>query len=679
MTHCLATDIRPYLNLEKEARSATIQLEALRSIIINNTGNNPATGLFCMLKKQSLLLVFLSSFILSLSFNPAMAADDGISALSSLSSNLGLGEDENEILEPDVAFQFGYDIKDNTVNAHWEIAPDHYMYRDKFKLVIKEGNGVTVGKATYPKGDIKDDEFFGRIEVYHNKVNVSIDLVNATDKPVKTKLQITYQGCAEKTGICYPPIKKIVEINVAPGGVITNSAAAAPSSQTGFVSEQDQYEQLLGSGELWKIIIGFFLGGLALAFTACMYPMIPILSSIIVGQGEKVTTMGAFVMSLVYVEAMALTFGAMGLLVSMVSGSFNIQAYFQSPAILIPFALVFVALAFSMFGFFTIQLPASLQGRLSQFSNKQRGGNLIGVAIMGVLSALIIGPCAGPIIIGALTLAAKEGDLFLGFISMFVLGNGLGLPLLIIGTTGGKFLPKAGSWMDIVKYTAGVILLAIAILMLERVSFISSTTLMMLWAILFIVSGIYLGALEPIKEAASGWSKLWKGLGVVVIIYGVIVMLGGLTGARNVQDPFHGSSLVGGSDSAGSAQTQHLKFKRVKTIEDLNAALKEAKALGKGVMLDYYADWCTYCKVYEDYVFSAPAVQKLLKANFVLIQADVTANDEQDKRLLAHTKVTAPPAILFFDKATSKEKRRFRIVGAMDAKQFIERVNRVIK
>lgn len=630
-----------------------------------------------MFKKQSLIFLFLCSFIFSIASTPSFAANDGVSALNSLSSSLGLGEEENEILEPDVAFQFGYEVKGNTVSAHWEIAPDHYMYRDKFKLVIKEGEGVSVGSATYPKGDIKNDEFFGKIEVYHHKTDADISLVNSTDKTVFTKLQITYQGCAEKTGICYPPIRKIVELKVKPGGAAASSVTTTAATATEFVSEQQEYENLLGSGEIWKIIIGFFLGGLALAFTACMYPMIPILSSIIVGQGEKVTTGSAFVMSLVYVEGMALTFGAMGLIVSMVSGSFNIQAYFQSPAILIPFALIFVALAFSMFGFFTIQLPASLQGKLSQISNEQKGGNLIGVAIMGVLSALIIGPCAGPIIIGALTLAAKEGDLWLGFISMFVLGNGLGLPLLIIGTSGGKFMPKAGTWMDIVKYVAGVILLAIAISMLERISFIPVVYIMGLWAVLFIVSGVYLGALEPIKEGASGWKKFWKGVGVYLIVYGLVVLLGGLAGARNFNDPLHGSAFINGGSSA--TQTQHLKFKKVKTVEDLQVALKEAKASGKYVMLDYYADWCTYCKQYEDYVFNNPEVQTLLKANFLLIQADVTANDEQDQRLLAHTKVQAPPAILFYDKKDSVEKKSYRIVGAMNSAQFIERVNRVLK
>lgn len=634
-----------------------------------------------MLKKQSLIFILLTSLLLSVSATPTFAAEDSLAALDSLSSSLGFGEQENEILEPDVAFQFGYETKGNTVLAHWEIAPDHYMYRNKFKVVVKEGKGVTIGSTNYPKGDIKNDEFFGKIEVYHLKADAEIALINSTDKDVLTKLQITYQGCAEKTGICYPPIRKTIEVTIKPGGTAASAAAmSAPTTNDSseFVSEQQEYENLLGSGEIWKIILGFFLGGLALAFTACMYPMIPILSSIIVGQGEKVSTRSAFIMSLVYVEGMALTFGAMGLIVSMVSGSFNIQAYFQSPVILIPFALIFVALSFSMFGFFTIQLPASFQGRLSQISNEQKGGNLIGVAIMGVLSALIIGPCAGPIIIGALTLAAKEGDLFLGFLAMFVLGNGLGLPLLIIGTTGGKFLPKAGTWMDIVKYVAGVILLAIAIMMLERVSFISATVIMMLWAVLLIVSGVYLGALEQIKDGASGWKKLWKGVGVFLIVYGLIVMLGGLTGARNVDDPLHGSSLIGGG-SGNSAAATHLNFQKVKTVDDLNAALKKAKAAGKYVMLDYYADWCTYCKAYEDYVFTDPKVQALLKANFVLIQADVTANDEQDKGLLAHTKVTAPPAILFFDKDNSAEKKRYRIVGAMNSAQFIERVNKVLK
>jgi thiol:disulfide interchange protein DsbD len=279
------------------------------------------------------------------------------------------------------------------------------------------------------------------------------------------------------------------------------------------------------------------------------------------------------------------------------------------------------------------------------------------------------------VVIGALAVAAKEGNILLGFIAMFVLGNGLGLPLLIVGTTGGKFMPKAGTWMDIVKAVAGVILLSIAILFLERVSFIPVKLLMLMWATLLIVSGIYMGALEQLQKEASGWMRLWKGLGIVFILYGVIVMLGGLTGARNVTDPFHGSSLISGGGGAVAAQ-QELHFKRIKTKADLQKELAAAGATGKYVMLDFYADWCTYCKQFEDYVFSNPQVQAQLK-DFVLLQADITANDDQDRALNKYTGVQAPPAILFFDK-NGKEVREYRIVGEMDAKTFLTRVRQVL-
>lgn len=401
--------------------------------------------------------------------------------------------------------------------------------------------------------------------------------------------------------------------------------------------------------------------------------MIPILSSIIVGHGEKITHKKAFAISMAYVQSMAITFGILGAAVALFAGGVNLQAYFQSPWILIPFSILFVGLAFSMFGFYSIQMPASVQSWLSNFSNKQEGGSLHGAIFMGAASALIIGPCAGPVIIGALAYVAAESDPLVGFLAMFILGNGLGLPLLAVGTFGAHVLPKAGTWMDTVKAGAGVVLLAIALLFLERISFISSTMIMMLWATLFIVVGIYMGALDAIKEEASGWFKLWKGLGVVFIIYGVIVMLGGVTGARNFNDPMHGSSLTMGG---AAVEKQHLKFKRIKTDQDLKNEVAAAKAAGKYIMLDFYADWCTYCKQFEDYVFSNKEVQALLK-DFVLLQADVTANDEQDQALNKYTSVQAPPAILFFGK-DGKEIRNYRIVGNMDAKTFIRHVKQIL-
>lgn len=610
------------------------------------------------------------------------AGDSGKASLESLNRDLGLGQGEDEILEPDVAFALNTEVVDaNTVRASLRIAPDHYVYRDKFEFSVKQGD-ARIGNVALPKGKTKDDEFFGRIQVYEGDVDIDIPLVRTSGAAGPVEVGLVYQGCAEKLGICYPPIRKTVSFDLPATDQVAASNSAGSASQApapaadqdqGFVSEQDESAQVLASGETLKVIVYFFLGGLALAFTACMYPMIPILSSIIVGQGEKVTTGHAFTLSMVYVQSMAITFGVMGAVVALFAGSVNLQAYFQSPWILIPFAILFGLLALSMFGFYTIQMPAALQGKLSQVSHEQKSGTLLGVAVMGALSALIIGPCAGPVVIGALAVAAAQGDVLLGFLAMFVLGNGLGLPLLIVGTTGGKFLPRAGGWMDVVKAVAGVILLAIALVFLSRVSFIPATAIMLAWATLLIVSGIYMGALDPVGEGKQGWRKLWKGLGVVLLFYGALVMLGGLTGARNVDDPLHGSSLTTG----GGAAHEQVEFKRIKTVDDLKRELDNASARGKYVMLDFYADWCTYCKQFEDYVFSHPDVQKQL-SDFVLLQADVTDNDEQDRALNSFTNVQAPPAILFFN-PQGEELRRYRIVGAMDAPTFMERVDRVLK
>ena len=627
---------------------------------------------------------FLLLLSILLSFNASLVAAAGGGL-----SDLGLGGGEDEILEPDVAFKITTSIKDsNTLSANWQIADKHYLYRDKFKFQLKQGNGVELGEANLPAGETKNDEFFGKIQVFHNSAEATIPLNRVNTEATTIEVQFTYQGCAEETGICYPPIRKNISFNLPAGGIVSTApvstpvtnlpSASVPADSTDtekqFVSEQDKSTQVLKSGNAIEIMIYFFLGGLALAFTACMYPMIPILSSIIVGHGENISHSKAFVISMAYVQSMAVTFGVMGAAVALFAGGVNLQAYFQSPWILIPFSLLFIALAFSMFGFYTIQMPASIQSKLSNFSNEQKAGSLHGAIFMGAASALIIGPCAGPVIIGALAYVAAESNPLVGFLAMFILGNGLGLPLLAVGTLGGHILPKAGTWMDKVKAAAGVVLLAIAILFLERISFISSMFIMMLWATFFIVVGIYLGAFEAIKEGASGWYKFWKGLGIVFILYGVIVMLGGVTGARNFNDPLHGSSLTRGG---GTVEAKHLTFKRIKTPQDLENEIAAAKASGKYIMLDFYADWCTYCKQFEDYVFTNKEVQTLLK-DFVLLQADVTANDEQDQALNKMTSVQAPPAILFFGK-DGKEIRNYRIVGNMDAQKFLKHVNQILK
>ena len=598
-----------------------------------------------------------------------------VAALGALSESLGLGGgNENEILEPDQAFQFNMNVADaNTVIAYWQIAPDHYLYRGKISFELADDQTVQLGQAELPAGEKKHDEFFGDIEVYHDHVEARIPLIRTSLEPTTIQLTTTYQGCAEKTGICYPPIKKTLSLAlpVATSLAATETVSPVIATQTEVISEQDQIAASLASGNTLLIILTFFGFGLLLAFTPCVFPMIPILSSIIVGQGQSITTRKAFFMSLTYVLAMALTYTVAGV----IAGWFgeNLQAAFQNPWVLGSFAAIFVALSLSMFGFYELQMPSALQSRLTEISNRQQGGTLVGVAIMGFLSALIVGPCVAAPLAGALIYIGQTGDAVLGGAALFALSLGMGAPLIAIGTSAGKLLPRAGGWMDAIKAVFGVLLLAVAIWMLERV--IPPTVTMLLWAILLIVSAVYMKALDSLSADSSGWQKLWKGIGVVLLVLGTLQLIGAAAGGRDYMQPLKGLQLgVGGS---GVSSEQHLAFKRIKSVDDLQGELAKARSQGKLVMLDFYADWCVYCKDYEKYVFTDPRVQKAL-SNVVLLQADVTANDEQDKALLKHVNVTAPPAILFFD-THSTEMRGYRVVGSMDADEFLAHVNQVMQ
>jgi len=393
--------------------------------------------------------------------------------------------------------------------------------------------------------------------------------------------------------------------------------------------------------------------------------MIPIISSIIVGHGESITAGKAFSLTLIYVEAVAVTYALIGLVSAQLGA--GVQAFFQNPWILGLFALVFVVLALSMFGFYNLQLPASWQARLSEASNRQRGGSIAGVALMGVLSALIVGPCAGPVLFGALLYTSQTADYLTGALAMFALGNGMGAPLLVIGTSGGKLLPRAGAWMDSIKAVFGVVLLGVAILMLERI--LPGPVTLVLWALLLIIPAIYLRALDALPETASGWQRLWKGLGLVMLIYGIILILGASTGARDPLNPLRNITRavsVSGSSEPVPAQPA---FRRIKSIAELESALQESSTLGKPAMLDFYADWCTYCVKMEDYTFSDDRVRQAL-AGITLLQADVTASDAVDLALLNHFSLFAPPAILFFD-PDGQERRNYRLVGFMDADDFL--------
>jgi len=587
-----------------------------------------------------------------------------VSGAISGSGDLFSDRSEPEVLPPDEAFLFSAEVVDgDAIRARWEITPGHYLYRNKFRFELRDADGVALGEVTMPPGKQKEDEFFGRIQIYEAPMEVLLPLIRDNREPTEVTLTVRYQGCAEELGICYPPIDKSHSLTLPAAGAAPAAGgnAGAQSAAPGeTLSEQDSLAASLAGGNTLWVLLTFFGLGLLLAFTPCVFPMIPILSSIIVGQGEGLTTRKAFILSLVYVLAMAATYTVAGVIAGLFGA--NLQAAFQNPWILSTFAAVFVLLSLSMFGFYDLQLPSALQSKLSEISGRQEGGTLTGVAIMGLLSALIVGPCVAPPLMGALIYIGQTGDPWLGGAALFALSMGMGAPLIAIGTAGGKLLPRAGGWMDAVKAVFGVLLLGVAIWLLERI--LPATLVMVLWGVLALISAVYLGALEPIREGGSGWRKLWKGLGVVLLLYGALLLIGASTGGKDPLQPLGQMRLAGGSATAPA----HLEFKRIKSVADLEQELTTAAAQGRPVMLDFYADWCVSCKEMEKYTFSDPDVIEALRGA-TLLQADVTANDKTDQALLRHFNLIGPPAILFWN-GTEQERKNFRVVGFMPAETF---------
>jgi thiol:disulfide interchange protein DsbD len=603
---------------------------------------------------------------------------------SSPMRSLGFGL-EDDILPAEEAFQLQTTVTDpQTLSLRWLIAPETYLYRDEITLALEDAEGVQLGAFELPPAEIKADTVrpdgsIGDVAIYHGEVDLQVPLLRGSLDATEVTLIARYQGCAER-GICYPPVtdRLTLALPVATTTVALTEAVGSasgaetdPTAQPGStldsatpvrISEQDQIAARLAETGIFGALMIFFVLGLLLSFTPCVFPMIPILSGIIAGQGSQITTRQAFFLSLAYVLAMALTYAIVGVIAGLFGA--NLQAAFQNPWVLAAFAAIFVALSLSMFGFYDLQLPSSFQTKLTQLSNKQQGGTLTGAAIMGALSALIVGPCVAPPLMGALIFIGKTGDAVLGFFALLGLGLGMGAPLLAIGTSAGKLLPRAGAWMDAVKAVFGVLLLAVAVLLVERV--IPAAVAMVLWALLLISSGVYLGALTQHGPEASGWSKLWKSLGVALLIYGVLMLIGAAAGGKDTIQPLRGLAPAAGGHGAVAA---HPEFKRIKTVADLDQAVAAASAAGKPVMLDFYADWCVSCKEMERYTFPDPAVQQAMQ-RYVLLQADVTANDAEDKALMQERfGIPGPPAMMFFD-ASGQEQRGWRLVGFVPADEF---------
>ncbi len=569
----------------------------------------------------------------------------------------GSNSDQQKFLPPDQAFKFTAQTKDaNTLELRWQVTPGYYLYRQKFHLE-SDNPDVQLGTPDFPEGQIKNDQYLGTSEIYTQDVDVLVPVTRNAGTG-KFKLTAVYQGCAE-AGFCYPPITHVVALDLGVAGPQEN----APSAQA--PAAQDRLSQLLASGNLLWLMLSFIGVGILLAFTPCMLPMIPILSGIIVGQGKKLTPRHAFALSLTYVLAMAAVYAIVGVVVGL-AGS-NIQLALQNPWVLSVFSLIFVALALSMFGLYELQMPSALQTWLTHHSNAQKSGAFVGVGIMGALSALICGPCITAPLVAVLVFIGQSGSALRGGLALFALGLGMGIPLLIIGTSAGKLVPKAGNWMNAVKHVFGVVMLGVAIWFLSRI--LPGPLSLALWAVLAVACGVYLGALE---HGTKGWARLWKGLGLIALMYGVLLLVGAATGGDDPLMPLSHFSVGG---TSGSAPVSALPFKQIKTTADLDREVAAASAAGKPVMLDFDAAWCVACKELAHDTYSDPTVQAAL-GGFVLLQADVTANDDDDKALYQRFGIFGPPSVMFFGK-DGKELTADRVIGYLSPADFIKRVESV--
>ncbi|UCV22935.1 protein-disulfide reductase DsbD [Ferribacterium limneticum] len=556
-----------------------------------------------------------------------------------------------EFLDPAVAFRPSVKALDGqTLEISYEIAKGYYLYRDKFRFRV-DGETATLGTPTFPKGKEHDDENFGKVEVYYKTVAIRVPVERMSSGPLPLKLNVTSQGCAD-AGVCYPPQTQPLSVEMPdPASAPVASAAPADGDESGRIAAT------LKNAGFWTSLAFFFIAGLGLSLTPCVFPMIPILSGIIAGQGHKNSHARGFALSMAYVLGMAVTYAAAGIAAGL-SGTL-ISAALQNPWVLGSFALVFVVLSFSMFGFYELQLPTALQSKLSEESGHLQGGRGIGVFLMGALSALIVGPCVAAPLAGALLYIGQTGDAVFGGAALFVMALGMGAPLIAVGIAGGSLLPKTGPWMEGVKKAFGVLLLATAVWLVSPV--VPPVAAMLAWAALLIIPAIYLHALDPLPPHAKGWHRFWKGIGIVMLLTGAALLIGALAGGRDPLQP-----LAGLRGQAVAAEEKRLPFERVTSVADLEARIKTA---GKPVMLDFYADWCVSCKEMERFTFSDPAVQAKL-AGFTLLQADVTANSDDDKALLAKFKLFGPPGIIFYD-AKGQENKAVRIVGFQDAAQFM--------
>jgi thiol:disulfide interchange protein DsbD len=598
----------------------------------------------------------LSALLLLLVLSTGAAGGDVSARLQQI---FGGGEEE-EILHPDVAFQVFAEPGAAEARVVFEVEDGYYLYRDKFAFEVTEGEArVDEGTLTLPQGHLKDDEIFGQVEVNTGTVAVNVPLVREPGSPLPVTLSVRYQGCKENS-VCYPPMAKELPLMLSAWDGVRAIAAAAGSSLSG----QDAISRDLKERGFIGSLVAFFGFGLLLSLTPCVFPMVPILSGILIGQGTKATVGRGFIISLSYVLAMAVTYAVLGVIAG--SLRINLQAASQMPWVIVLFSAVFVALALAMFGVFELQLPDRLRQSLDRLVQRQSGGTLKGAAVMGVLSALIAGPCVAPPLAGALLYITQTGDAVLGGAALFFMGLGFGVPLLIMGASAGTLLPRAGPWMMHVRRAFGVVMLGVAVWLLGRI--IPGPAELVLWALLFVGTAVWLGAF---RAPAPGYlPQLFRGLGVALLVYAGTLLVGAAAGNDDVLRPLAGFA-------GGKTEVQRLPFRRVATLDALKNELAAARSASQPAMLDFYADWCVECVRMERTTFQDPRVRNRLR-EMVLLQADVTHYGADAREMLEAWELFGPPAILFFDRE-AQELRALRITGYAGPDEFLAALDKVLK
>lgn len=621
-----------------------------------------------------------------------------LSELKQLSTNFI--QNEQELLPPDQAFKLTVKVRSaDTLIAEFEPTKNYYLYKDKIAFK-PESKGTLIEKISLPQGKMKNDPTFGKTEVYYKPFQAVISLKREISASNQLTLAATYQGCNEPIGVCYAPIDKVIKLTLpaakAAVGMIADSVSNDATAATDFIrtkqadptselfrfsdnrrsveSESIKINKMFEGGNFWLILTSFFGIGLLLSFTPCVFPMFPILSGIIVNRGKHLTKSHGFILALAYVMGMSLTYSAAGVAAGL-SGAM-LSAALQNAWVLGGFALVFVTLSLSMFGFYELQLPSSLQSKLSEEAGHLKGGHLTSVFGMGALSALIIGPCVAAPLAGALLYISQTRDVVLGASALFAMALGMGVPLLLLGASAGAFLPKAGPWMESVKRFFGVLLLGVAIWLISPV--IPAAIHMLMWAALLIISAIYLHAVDSLPARSSGFRKFLKGIGIIALLFGIALLAGALSGSRDILQPLAKINLAGinenNTNKTSIIESQHLPFQRVDSLAELNKRIAESQ--NKYVMLDFYADWCISCKEMERFTFTDAEVKNRLR-DVVLLQVDVTENTIDDEALLKYFKLFGPPGILFFDRH-GREIYDARTIGYQNKEDFLAILNAVL-